>query len=122
MKKMTYVLLVFALIGGLLVGCATSPTQDQLADGIKAYRDGDTRKFIQLTKKAHQMDPDDPYAINDMGVVYELEGNKTEALAHYKEAVQKAGDRVIRYSQVDKEEGRLLKVVAQQNYDNLMKK
>jgi Flp pilus assembly protein TadD len=122
MKKTTNLLLVFALIGGLVVGCATSPTQEQLADGIKAFRDGDTQKFIQITKRAHEKDPNDPFAINDMGVVYELEGNKSEALAHYKEATQKAGDRVIRYSQIDRDQGKLLKVVAQENYDNLMKK
>ena len=86
----------------LLFGCATSPTQEQLTEGIKAYRNGDTQKFIQLTKKAYQMDPNDPFVINDMGVVYELEGNKDAALAKYKEAVQKAGDRVIRYSQIDR--------------------
>jgi hypothetical protein len=122
MKKNMVVLLVFALIGGFVIGCATTPTQDQLADGIKAYREGNVQKFIQMTKKAYEMDPKDPYVINDMGVVYELEGNKTAAMANYKEAAQKAGDRTIRYSQVDKEQGRLLRVVAQENYDNLMKK
>jgi len=75
-----------------------------------------------MTKKAYETDPNDPYVINNMGVVNELEGNRTAALAKYKEAAQKAGDRMIRYSQSDKDQGKLLRVVAQENYDNLMKK
>ncbi len=121
MKTSAYMFLMFALIGGLLVGCATSPVQQQLADGIKAYRDGDTHTYIQYTKKAHEMDPKDPYVVNDMGVVYELEGNKDAALAHYKEAFRTADHRVVRFSQYDEEQGRPLKSVAHENYENLCK-
>jgi tetratricopeptide (TPR) repeat protein len=121
MNTSAYMLLMFALIGGLVAGCATTPVQQELADGIKAYRDGDVHAYIQHTKRAHEMDPKDPFVINDMGVVYELEGNKDEALAHYKEAYQRADDRVVRYSHIDEEQGRLLRVLAHENYDNLCK-
>jgi hypothetical protein len=122
MRSSLHFLLVFFLMAGLLVGCATTPSQEQLADSIQAYREGNVQKFIQMTKKAYETDPNDPYVINNMGVVNELEGNRTAALAKYKEAAQKAGDRMIRYSQSDKDQGKLLRVVAQENYDNLMKK
>jgi tetratricopeptide (TPR) repeat protein len=121
MNANVYMLLMFALIGGLVVGCATTPVQQQLADGIKAYRDGDLQTYIQYTKRAHEMDPKDPFVINDMGVVYELEGNKDEAITHYREAYETAGDRVIRYSQIDEDQGRLLRAVAHENYDKLCK-
>ncbi len=114
-----YMLLMLALTASLLAGCATPAVQTRLDDGIAAYKHGDVASFITDTKEAYRMNPNDPYVSNDMGIVYQLEGNKDAALASYKKAYETAGDRLIWYSQLDKDLGRPLKAVAQENYQNL---
>ena len=122
MKKTVILVFSAIILTGLIMGCATSRSGSLTRDAVLAYRTGDVDKFKSNMKEAHEIDPEDPYVLNNMGFIYEMEGKKAEALSHYKEAAQKAGNRTVDVSQVREQEGRQLKDVATENYQRLEKK
>lgn len=122
MKNAVILVLSAVVFTGILMGCATSQTGSLTRDAVLAYKNGDVETFKANMKKAHEIDPQDPYVLNNMGFIYEMDGNKVEAVNHYKEASQKAGNRTVDVSQVKDQEGRPLKDVATENYQRLEKK
>jgi Flp pilus assembly protein TadD len=115
MKTMKYFLFILMAVAFMASGCTYSQTAKKQSDGIDALVQGDVEKFKAEIRSAYQMDPDDPYVMNNMGVVYEIEGNREKAREMYKKAAQNAGNLVVNKSSRQGDKDRLLRDVAEEN-------
>ena len=115
MKKIPWLFLSIVITAFIAGGCTYSQSAKKQSEGIDALVQGDVEKFKAEVRSAYQMDPDDPYAMNNMGVVYELEGNREKAIEMYKKAAQNAGDLSVKKSSREGDKDRLLRDVADEN-------
>jgi len=93
MKRLGLLLLISFFIAFATFGCtAADKSTLKMRDAVDAARQGDMVKYKALVTEAHNLNPNDVFVINNMGAVYEMDNNKAEAIAHYKECVDKAGD------------------------------
>jgi len=60
-----------------------SPVQVLNRDGVKAVKRGRVDKAKQLFVRAYLLDPDDPFTLNNLGYISELEGDADHALKYY---------------------------------------
>ena len=60
-----------------------TPVQQLNRDGVKHLKQGHIAKAKQLFVKAYLLDPDDPFTLNNLGFVSELEGDADRALKYY---------------------------------------
>ena len=71
---------------------------------------------------AYQANPNNPFALNDMGVIAQSEGRYKDAEGFYKRAMENAGDKRVKLSDVKGDEGRMLKDVVAENMRSLQGK
>ncbi len=114
MKRVMFLLIVFSLFM-LMAGCAYDKVTRQESEGIDHLVQGDVEEFKADIRDAYSQAPDDPFVMNNMGVVYELEGDLQRAREMYGKAVENAGERRVTKSSKDGDAGRLLKDVARDN-------
>jgi Flp pilus assembly protein TadD len=100
-------LLAMQLIGGARLGIASdlkvplpqrsvsTPTQKLNRDGVVELKRGHQDKAKRLFYRAYLLDPDDPFTLNNLGYVAELEGDADRALRYYALAVRSHTDAVI---------------------------
>lgn len=72
-----------------------TPVQALNRDGVEAIRKNNLEKAKQLFYKAYLFDPDDPFTLNNLGYVSELEGQVDRAQRFYSLAKQNATEAVI---------------------------
>src|SRR5512132_4207084 len=60
-----------------------TPVQSLNRDGVKQLKHGHVEKAKRLFVKAYLLDPDDPFTLNNLGYVSELEGDADRALRYY---------------------------------------
>ncbi len=72
-----------------------TPVQKLNRDGVEAVRKRQYRKAENLFYKAYLFDPDDPFTLNNLGYISEIEGQVDRAAKFYALASQQAGDAVI---------------------------
>ena len=72
-----------------------TPVQKLNRDGVEAVRKRQYRKAETLFYKAYLFDPDDPFTLNNLGYISELEGQVDRAAKFYELASKQAGDAVI---------------------------
>jgi Flp pilus assembly protein TadD len=60
-----------------------TPVQSLNRDGVKELKHGHVEKAKRLFVKAYLLDPDDPFTLNNLGYVSELEGDADHALKYY---------------------------------------
>ena len=60
-----------------------TPTQKLNRDGVAELKHGHTKKAKQLFYRAYLLDPQDPFTLNNLGYVAELEGDADRALRFY---------------------------------------
>lgn len=75
-------------------GVAT-PTQKLNRDGVAELKRGHREKAKQLFYRAYLLDPEDPFTLNNLGYMAELEGNADRALRYYALAARDHTDAVI---------------------------
>jgi Tfp pilus assembly protein PilF len=118
MKKFWIYMILTILVAFMTIGCTASQkassktpsaVRANINDAVWSLEYPDINQFKSLIKEAHEKRPQDVFVMNDMGVVYELEGNIPEAKAHYQECIQKAGDTKIGTSYPAKWVGKPLK-------------
>jgi len=110
MKKSGSLLLIMFTITFVMFGCmAKDQATLKMREAVDAEKQGDVVKYKALVTEAHNLNPDDVYVINNMGVVYEMDNNKAEAISHYKECMDKAGDLRIAKGGDPAWDGKLLK-------------
>ncbi len=86
-----------------------------LVRAIDNLNQGNTEQYKDLVRKAHAKDPNDPFVLNNMGVVAEMEGNLPEAKTYYAQAVEKAGTLKVAKTNKGESQGKLLKDMAAEN-------
>src|ERR1051326_5172980 len=63
-----------------------TPVQQLNRDGVAALKKHDISKAKRLFYKAYLIDPNDPFTLNNLGYVAELEGNLDRAQRYYDQA------------------------------------
>jgi len=103
-----------------------TPVQRLNREGVDAVRKHSYEKAEILFYKAYLLDPDDPFTLNNLGYVSELQGQVERALRFYDLAGQQATDAVIAHATSPRVEGRTMKdalavtdVPIQINHDNV---
>jgi len=61
----------------------STPSQKLNREGVAELKHGHQKKAKQLFYKAYLLDPDDPFTLNNLGYVAELEGDADRALRYY---------------------------------------
>src|ERR1700689_950620 len=86
-----------------------TPVQRLNQDGVDAIRKRRYEKAETLFYKAYLLDPDDPFTLNNLGYISELQGQVDRALRFYELAGQQATDAVIDRASAKRLEGRSIK-------------
>jgi Flp pilus assembly protein TadD len=91
-----------------------TPVQRLNRDGVEAIRKHNYSKAEQLFYKAYLFDPDDPFTLNNLGYVSELQGQVDRAQRFYSLAAGQASDAVVDRASAKRVEGRPMKEVLAQ--------
>lgn len=83
-----------------------TPVQKLNRDGVEAIRKGHYDRAEALFYKAYLYDPSDPFTLNNLGYVSELEGRPDRVVAYYKLAGEQGCDAKIDMSSVKSLEGK----------------
>jgi Flp pilus assembly protein TadD len=73
----------------------STPSQKLNRDGVAELKRGHEKKAKQLFYRAYLLDPDDPFTLNNLGYVAELEGDADRALRYYALASRDHTDAII---------------------------
>jgi len=95
-----------------------SPVQRLNRDGVEAVKKHDYEKAEAIFLKAYLYDPSDPFTLNNLGYVSELEGQLDRAQRFYQLAAQQGCNAAIDVSSAKDLEGKPMKA-ALENTDNL---
>src|ERR1700722_15063397 len=96
MRRGIYQFALAVLLGGVAV-CANAddlrinlprqgrltPVQSLNRDGVKAVKTGHMDRAKKLFVQAYLLDPDDPFTLNNLGYISEMEGDADHALKYY---------------------------------------
>ena len=72
-----------------------TPVQELNRDGVKELKRGHIKKAKQHFVKAYLLDPDDPFTLNNLGYIAEIEGDVDRALKYYQLAANTSTEAVI---------------------------
>ncbi len=98
-----------------------TPVQQLNRDGVAALKKHDTGKAKQLFYKAYLIDPNDPFTLNNLGYVAELEGNLDRALRYYDQAQANTSEAVIDRSTAEEAQGKTVAAIAGHTAEGPMK-
>lgn len=90
----------------------TTPVQELNRQGVEALRKNQFEKARGLFYKAYLYDPDDPFTLNNLGYVSELEGQMDRATRFYELAGQGASSAVVDLASTKDAEGKTVAEVA----------
>jgi len=76
-------------------GSRSTPVQQLNRDGVNQLKHGRVKKAKERFVKAYLLDPDDPFTLNNLGYIAELEGDVDRALKYYQLAANTSTDAVI---------------------------
>jgi Flp pilus assembly protein TadD len=82
-----------------------TPVQKLNLDGVRAVKKHDLAKAEKLFYKAYLIDPDDPFTLNNLGYISELQGKVDRAQKYYQLASRENSETVIAESSVPQLEG-----------------
>src|SRR5216684_8598373 len=95
-------------------------------EGVQAIHKHSYEKAETLFYKAYLLDPDDPFTLNNLGYIAELQGRVDRAQGFYELAAEQSTDAVIYRASSSKVEGRTMKealavagMPLQNNHDNV---
>src|SRR5438552_2544158 len=72
-----------------------TPVQQLNRDGVKELQKHHVSRAKRLFYKAYLLDPDDPFTLNNLGYISELEGDADRALRYYELSSQKHSQAII---------------------------
>lgn len=98
-----------------------TPAQQLNRDGVKALQKHDIEKAKRLFYKAYLVDPNDPFTLNNLGYVAELEGDLDRAQRYYDQAQANTSEAIIEKSTEKQLEGKTVAKVAGQFVGDQMK-
>jgi Flp pilus assembly protein TadD len=73
----------------------STPSQKLNRDGVAELKHGHEKKAKRLFYRAYLLDPDDPFTLNNLGYIAELEGDADRALRYYALAARDHTDAII---------------------------
>jgi Flp pilus assembly protein TadD len=104
-----------------------TPVQRLNQEGVEAIRKHGYEKAESLFYRAYLLDPDDPFTLNNLGYISELQGQVDRALRFYELAGQQATEAVIDRASSPRVQGRSIKegllisdLRLQINHDNVV--
>jgi Flp pilus assembly protein TadD len=86
----------------------STPTQKLNREGVAELKRGHQQKAERLFYRAYLLDPDDPFTLNNLGYVAELEGDADRALRYYALAAAQHTDAIIDQSSLAALKGKSL--------------
>ena len=89
-----------------------TPVQQLNRDGVQALKKHNIDKAKRLFYKAFLIDPNDPFTLNNLGYVSELEGDIERAQRYYDQAKANTSDATVDRSTEDQVEGKSVAAVA----------
>jgi len=89
-----------------------TPVQDLNREGVKALQKRNYERARRLFYKAYLLDPNDPFTLNNLGYISELEGNVERAQRYYDLSQQTASDALVDRSTNKDIEGKTVASVA----------
>src|SRR5689334_6327413 len=89
-----------------------TPAQQLNRDGVQALKKHNVDKAKKLFYKAFLIDPNDPFTLNNLGYVSELEGDIDRAQRYYDQARANTSEAVIDRSTADEVQGKTVASVA----------
>ena len=98
-----------------------TPVQALNRDGVKALQKHDIEKAKRYFYRAYLIDPDDPFTLNNLGYVAELEGNLDRAQRYYDQAKANTSDAVVDQSTAEDAQGKTVATVAGRTAEGPMK-
>src|SRR5207248_3252528 len=89
-----------------------TPVQKLNRDGVKQIEKHNYGEAKKLFYKAYLLDPNDPFTLNNLGYIAELEGNEERAQRFYELAQEQNSDALVDASSTDDAKGKTLSQVA----------
>ncbi|HTS37672.1 MAG TPA: hypothetical protein VMH04_18500 [Candidatus Solibacter sp.] len=86
-----------------------TPVQLLNREGVEAVRKRDYGKAEKLFYKAYLFDPDDPFTLNNLGYISELQGQLDRAQRFYALAAEESSDAIVDRASSKRAEGRTLR-------------
>ncbi|MBZ5505058.1 MAG: hypothetical protein LAO78_06190 [Acidobacteriia bacterium] len=126
-------LLVLSLFGGAVSAGAQqvriplpkkskyTPVQALNRDGVAALKKRDIGKAKRLFYKAYLIDPNDPFTLNNLGYVAELEGSLDRAQRYYDQAQANTSEAIVDKSTAEEMQGKTVATVAGHTAEGAMK-
>lgn len=96
----------------------STPTQKLNRDGVAELKHGHIEKAKKLFYRAYLLDPGDPFTLNNLGYVAELDGDADRALRYYALAAKDHTDALIDQSSTAALKGKPLEAAFQQIEDS----
>jgi Flp pilus assembly protein TadD len=78
-----------------------TPVQKLNREGVAAIEKHDYKKAKSLFYKAYLLDPNDPFTLNNLGYIAELEGNVDRAQRYYALAAEQGSDALVAQATTD---------------------
>src|SRR5579872_3782708 len=97
-----------------------TPVQKLNREGVKAVKHHDYEKAKKLFYDAYLIDPNDPFTLNNLGYISELEGEVDRAERFYALASENRSDAAVDMSNVDAVRGKPVSKVAGDANDRQM--
>jgi Flp pilus assembly protein TadD len=97
-----------------------TPVQKLNQDGVKAVQKRDYEKAKKLFYKAYLLDPNDPFTLNNLGFMAELEGEVERAQRFYELAGELSSDATVAVASNSAVEGKPLAEVAGKTQDRTL--
>lgn len=98
-----------------------TPVQQLNRDGVAALKKHDIGKAKRLFYKAYLIDPNDPFTLNNLGYVAELEGSLDRAQRYYDQAQANTSEAVVDKSTAEEVQGKTVAKIAGHTAEGPMK-
>ena len=98
-----------------------TPVQQLNRDGVKAVQKHDYDHAKKLFYRAYLIDPNDPFTLNNLGYIAELEGDLDRAQRYYSLAADISSEAAVDRASDDLNEGRTVREVAGNAQDRNLK-
>jgi Flp pilus assembly protein TadD len=89
-----------------------TPVQQLNRDGVAALKKHDIAKAKRMFYKAYLIDPNDPFTLNNLGYVAELEGSLDRAQRYYDQAQANTSEAVVDKSTAEEVQGKTVAKIA----------
>ena len=121
--KIKALFIILLSLSFLLISCSSTPEKapdvDLSEQAFEAISEGNYEQAEALLEVALSINPDNPYAILNLGVVYQRTGRIEKAREQYVKIILQDAKETVARSNVRGMEGKSLVDIAKENLENL---